>query len=215
MTDWYYAVDGVQCGPVTAEELRQLLVEKRIEREDLVWTPALPAWCAASSVPELAGGATPLFAVSNLKLALMMFSTFGVYQIFWFFKHWKAIQARTGQDLIPLARGIFAIFFFHLLVREVNESAAAHDAGRQLPVAPLTTLFVILIFTQRLPDPFWLLCFLVMVPLMLVQDVANHVNRKAAPLADRNGRIRGWNWLAVLLGIPLFVLALIGTFMPQ
>jgi hypothetical protein len=41
------------------------------------------------------------------------------------------------------------------------------------------------------------------------------VNRKAAPLADRNGRIRGWNWLAVLLGIPLFVLALIGTFMPQ
>ena len=117
--------------------------------------------------------------------------------------------------MIPLARGIFAIFFFHLLVKEVNQSAAAHDVGHELPVAPLTTLFVILMFSQRLPDPYWLICFLGVVPIMLVQNVANQVNRKAVPLADRNGRIRGWNWLAVIVGIPLFVLAVIGTFLPE
>ena len=215
MKDWYYAVDGVQYGPVTVEYLRMLLAEKRIEREDLVWNESMPEWRAASSMTELVGGATPLFAISNVKLALMMISTFSVYQIFWCFKHWKAIRVRTGEDMMPLARGIFALFFFHLLAREVNESATAHAVDRKLPVALLTTLFVILMLAQRLPDPFWLICFLVVVPMMLLQSVANRVNHKAAPLADRNGRIRGWNWLAVLVGIPLFILAIIGTFMPE
>ena len=97
MTDWYYAVDGVQGGPVTVEQLRMLLVEKRIEREDLVWTPSMPEWCAASTVPELVGGATPLFAVSNLKLALMALGTFGLYEIFWFFKHWKPFAREPAR----------------------------------------------------------------------------------------------------------------------
>lgn len=215
MKDWYYAVDGVRCGPITIEYLRMLLAEKRIEREDLVWNESMPEWRAAASLPELVGGSTPLFAISNVKLALMMISTFGAYQIFWGFKHWKAIRARTGEEMIPLARGFFAIFFFHLLTREVNHSATAHAIDRQLPVAPLTTLFVILMLAQKLPDPFWLICFLVVVPMLFVQNVANHVNRKAAPLMDPNGRIRGWNWLAVLVGIPLFIFAIIGTFMPE
>ena len=215
MTDWYYAVDNAQIGPVTTEYLRMLLAEKRIDGASLVWNASMTEWRPAASVPELAGEATPLFPVANWKLALMMAATFGIYQVFWGYRHWKAIRTRTGQDLMPFARGFFAIFFFHALAREVNDAAADQRIERRLPVGPLTALFLILWVSQRLPDPYWLIWFAIVIPLMYVQQLANEVIQKASPLADRNARIRSWNWLAIVLGIPFFILAVIGTFMPE
>lgn len=214
MTDWYYAADGVQCGPVTTEYLHRLLVEKRIEGESLVWNASMPEWRAAASVPELAGESTPLFAVGIPKFVLMMLATFGVYQVFWGYKQWVAIRKRTGEEMMPLARAFFAIFFFHQLVQEVNATATALHVERRLPGGWLTMLFVLLWFSQLLPDPYWLVWFAIIMPLAMVQHLANEANQKAAPLADRNARIRRWNWLAIILGIPFFALAVYGTFVP-
>jgi hypothetical protein len=215
MSDWYYAAGGVQVGPVTIDYLRMLLAEKRIERDSLVWTASMPEWKPAAAVTELAGQSMPLFAIANWKLAVMTLCTLGVYQVFWGYKHWKAIRTRTGQDLLPLARGFFSIFFFNALVQEVNDAAVAQQIDRRLPPSQLTALFMILMFSQLLPNPFWLLWFAILVPIGIVQKLANEVNQKAAPLADRNARIRGWNWLALIVGIPLVLLAIAGAFMPQ
>lgn len=215
MTDWYYDADGVQVGPVTVEYLRMLFAEGRLPRETLVWNASLPYWAPASRVPRLLPGSdvpTPLFAVGLVKLVLMTVATLGLYLVFWGYRHWSIIRTRTGQDLWPLVRGIFALFFFHLLVKEVNASAAERHVEGRLPVAALTIVYVIALFMQRLPDPYWLLWFIALIPTAVVQQLANEVNHKAAPLADRNLRLRGWNWLAVIVGLPFFALALYGVF---
>lgn len=215
MSEWYYANEGAQVGPVTTEYLRRLIAEGRIARESLVWNESMSEWKPAASVTELAGNATPLFSVAIWKLVLMTLATLGVYQIYWGFRHWDAIRTRTGEKMMPLLRGIFAIFFFRSLVTEVNGEAAVQKIGRELPATGLTVLFVLLVFTQRLPDPLWLVSFLMLVPVGLVQQLANEVNQKAAPLADRNDRIRRWNWLAVFLGLPFFAFAVYATFFPE
>lgn len=215
MTDWYYAVDNARCGPVTTEYLRMLLSEKRISGDSLVWNASMLDWRPAASVPELAGEVAPLFPVAIWKLVLMMLATFGLYQIFWGYKHWTAIRTRTREEMMPLARGFFAIFFFHLLAKEVNDAAEQQRIERRLQVSALMVLFVIFWFSQLLPDPGWLLWFGIVIPLVLLQRLANEVIQKASPLVDRNDAIRGWNWLAVVLGIPFFFLALIGAFMPE
>lgn len=215
MTDWYYAAGGVQCGPVNVDYLRMLLADKRIERDALVWNASMTEWKPAASLPELMGETAPLFAVGVRKLLVMMFCTLGLYQLYWAFHQWEKIRVRTRQDLMPVLRSIFLIFFFHRLVREVNDAAAAQHIDRRLSVEGLTALFVILTLTQRLPDPAWIISFLVIVPIAMLQKLANEVNQKAAPLADRNEEIRGWDWLPVTLGVVAAVLIMIGLFMPE
>lgn len=204
MSEWFYSVDGVQYGPVSKEELQRFLREKTLAADDFVWNGAMPAWTEARKVPELTGGDPPFFPVGLPKLMVMYFGTFGVYQIYWKYKHWTTIRKRTGESMIPLARAIFQVFFFHLLVKEVNEEADARGLAERLPVGALTVLFVILTISWRLPDPVSLIAMLTIVPVAILQHRANALNALAAPLADPNTRIRAWNWLAAVLGLPFF-----------
>lgn len=214
MTEWFYSVDDVgRQGPVSVDELRGFLANKQLAPDALVWRAGMPQWREARDVPELAAPA-PFFAVGTLKLVTMIIGTFGLYQIYWMYRHWQAIRTRTGEEMWPIARAIFAIFFFHALVREVNESANAQRIHDDLPVGGLTVLFILFTFSQRLPDPAWLVCFFVFVPLLIVQKRAGMINASVAPHADTNARIRGWNWAAIFIGLPLFVFAVWGTFLP-
>ncbi len=50
---WYYAVAGQQFGPVSAAELRSLLMSGELGPDDRVWRDGLEAWAAVQDVPEL------------------------------------------------------------------------------------------------------------------------------------------------------------------
>jgi len=51
---WYYSIDGIsKRGPVTEEELRQLLGSRQLLHDTLVWTKELPYWSKASSFEVL------------------------------------------------------------------------------------------------------------------------------------------------------------------
>jgi uncharacterized membrane protein len=57
---WQYIKNGVQTGPVTTEELRNLLATGAIPAETLVWREGLASWSPASSLSEFAGTAPPV-----------------------------------------------------------------------------------------------------------------------------------------------------------
>src|SRR6185503_317325 len=99
-------------------------------------------------------------------------------------------------EMWPVARAIFVIFFFHELVKEVNEQGRERGFLEPLAVSGLTTLFIILSITWRLPGPLSLIAFLAVIPIMIVQKRINEINTAAAPLLDGNRNIGGWNWLA-------------------
>ena len=212
MSDWFYAVDGVQYGPVSADDLRRFLAEERLAREDFVWHAALPAWVEAGKVPELAGPPPPLFAVGVPKLVAMYLLTFGIYQLYWFYKHWSTIRARDGQEMWPVARALFAFFFFHDLVTTINHKARAYGIEGMLPAGGLTALFVIATLMNRFDNALFLLALAAVIPLVVVQSRVNEINTKAAPLADRNARLRGANWIVIVVGSIFVALILIGTF---
>jgi hypothetical protein len=67
MTDplWQYARNGVQQGPVSFEQLRQLAAQGAVQHGDLVWQAGTAQWVAAASVPGLfAPGAPPPLPVN-------------------------------------------------------------------------------------------------------------------------------------------------------
>ena len=176
-----------------------------------------PQWIEARKVQGLTGelsvtATAPFFPLGLAKFVVMSFGTFGLYEIYWFYKQWTTIKKRTGDDLMPIPRAIFVIFFFHELVKEVNETGRERGFLAPLNVGGLTALFIVLTITWRLPSVLGLIAFLAIIPLLFVQNRMNEINEQAAPLADRNQRIRGWNWLALFLGLPFFLFAVWLTF---
>lgn len=50
---WYAAIDGRQCGPLTDFELRQLIEQKKIDDNTLMWSQGMTGWTQAANIPEV------------------------------------------------------------------------------------------------------------------------------------------------------------------
>jgi hypothetical protein len=46
------------------------------------------------------------FAVSPIKMVVLSVCTFGIYQIYWFYKHWVLIKERSEPLIVPWARAL-------------------------------------------------------------------------------------------------------------
>jgi hypothetical protein len=60
------------------------------------------------------------FVVSTPKFWIMYVGTFGLYGLYWMYKHWANLKRASNGDEWPLARAIFQIFFYHSLAREID-----------------------------------------------------------------------------------------------
>jgi hypothetical protein len=166
----------------------------------------------------------PWFAVGIQKLWVMTLVTFGLYTVYWFERHFRFQRRATGEKTMPLARGIFAIFFAGDLFRRVR--AAAHGAGIDVPWAAdkLASTFVVLVIASRLfdratgqiTDPFAAMVTTLMViglgaavayPLAQVQATVNELLARTEPGHPQNAGFTLWNWLV----IGLFALAMIAV----
>jgi hypothetical protein len=154
---------------------------------------------------------TPFFAVGTTKLLVMCLCTMTLYQLFWFYKNWRAWKLHSGENVTPVLRTLFAVLFCYPLFKRINERAEAAAVGG-FAAGVLATVWIVLSVLYRLPDPYWLVSFGAVFVLPAVQAVANRVNETVAPGHDRNRAFSAWNWVAVALGGPLMVLAIIGAF---
>jgi hypothetical protein len=164
--------------------------------------------------------ATPrFFPVSPVKLCLLTLASFGLYEIFWFYKSWQLVKAREQSDIRPFWRGFFAVFYIHQLAETIKRDCARYGVE---PKSPLTTHAVLWIcltiggnIASRLTDgPLWLLSLIAVVPLMVIQKTVNELNRQAAPHHDPNTRFSVLNIVGIVFGLILLLLAIIGSTAP-
>jgi len=60
MSDWYYAHDGQQKGPVPVSELQRLAADGQFDpATDLVWKEGMDDWKTVAQIPELAAEMAP------------------------------------------------------------------------------------------------------------------------------------------------------------
>jgi hypothetical protein len=155
------------------------------------------------------------FPVSLLKLFVMFIVTFGFYGIFWFYQNWKLIKAKNESDIIPLARAIFSNIFFYPLIKEIKNSANSIGTAANYDPLLLTVLWIALSISVRLPDPYWLVCYLSVLVLLPLQKVVNELNVRVAPEHNPNSHFSTWNIVGVVFGGILFLLAIVGSFLPD
>lgn len=223
---------------MTAEALLAELEQSPEGGKQLVWREGMSAWAPAGQVPELSGriarplpsflsgssGAappavsaaepSPWFVVGEVKLVVMTFATFGLYQIYWFYRHWRSV--RVGEnDVWPLPRAIFGVLFCYPMFTKIMESASAAGVPVGESAGAYAVVFIALSVAHRLPDPWWLVTFLSVVPLVAVQRVVNAVARLEVPEVDPNTRLTLANWVLIVFGGLWWLLVLVGLFLPD
>jgi len=65
MSDWYYADNNEQRGPVLESDLKGLLASKKLSGETLVWKEGMANWTAASQVASLSSPAAAAPVVAS------------------------------------------------------------------------------------------------------------------------------------------------------
>jgi hypothetical protein len=174
--------------------------------------PYAPPNSVVADVSVVAPEGIPLFfPVSVFKLLVLLFCTLGMYEYYWFYMNWKLVRDRTHEDISPFWRSFFGIFFCYQLFDRIRKDGSELTASR-LPAGPLATAWIIATMLWRLSGAYWFVTFLAFFALVPVQASVNAVNQIASPDHDPNARFTAWNWVAVILGGPFFLLALYGTF---
>jgi hypothetical protein len=154
------------------------------------------------------------FDVSVLKLVVMSTVTFNLYQIYWFYQNWRMAKER-GEAVIPILRAIFAVLFAYPLFKDIRERGRSASLTLLPSAGGLAFLFFLLQMTWRLPDPAWLIGFLSVVPLAIVQSDIAKLHRALGVDPGINDRFTWQNILGVVLGGLWLLLAIIGTFLPE
>jgi hypothetical protein len=137
------------------------------------------------------------FAVGVTKLVVMSLATLGLYQIYWFYQHWRRVRD-GGEKVSVLARSVFGVISAYSLFRRVADSAP--DDPPAASPGLLAVLYAPLCMASNLPMPFGLVAVLSVLPLVAIQRVANGVAERDFPAADPNRRLTVANWAAVLVG---------------
>jgi len=171
------------------------------------------------SVPAVETVAPPMsrtmyFPVSPLKLFVMSICTFGLYEMYWFYRHWGFVRQRENSDIMPFARAFFAPLFCYSLFKRVRTTGESCNISRTIAPGPLAAGWFVLTVFSKLPDPFWLATFLAVFFLIPVQMAANEINLATSPNHNPNSNFSRADIAAVVIGGLLFVLAVVGTLLP-
>ena len=111
--------------------------------------------------------AVPFFLVVTRKLVVLTVVTFGIYQVYWFYMHWRRLQRLGQEDVWPIARAAFGGLFCYWLFQRVNEEADEQGVPTLLAPGLLTVLYFVGVTSSRFCAPWWLAIGLTVIPLAL------------------------------------------------
>ena len=172
---------------------------------------ASPDFRVADLPSRQASSESPFFAVSLSKLVIMSVCTLGLYEIYWFYRNWRCIRHREQSNIAPALRALVALFYCYQCFARVRAYDIEKNGSSSLAAGSLAVGWIVATLLWKLPDPYWWLSLLAFVFLLPVQARANRLNAQVSPLHKRNASVRGWDWLAVIPGGALLLLAFLGT----
>lgn len=168
---------------------------------------------------ELDGTAGPpeiaLHPMSETKLLVMTVVTFGLYEVWWFYRNWKLRNELRDRGVLAPLRSILAGFFAYSLFEDVDEEVRRVGVSPGWSAVLLGIAYFVLTATSRLPDPLWLLSLLNVAPLYVVQRTINEANARSPRPAPLNDRYSTLNLVGIALGSIFLFLVMIALYFPE
>ncbi len=162
------------------------------------------------------------YVVSQRKFLILNIVTLGMYTLYWFYMHWHYYKASTGDNIWPIPRAIFAIFFTHKLFNKIDNGLKAKEAEFRWSPDMLATIYVITAILSHLCDrlsateigvPYTDLISWALLPVMIWMLYQAQVAANIA-CGDSDGKSNAvltiWNYLWILLGVVFWALIVFG-----
>ena len=154
------------------------------------------------------------FAVPLWKLGLMSVCSVGIYEIYWFYRNWKAVKQRERSFIRPFWRAFFALLFCYSCF-DMIRAEGQKNVARWRPAGLLAIGYIIVSLTWRAPEPYDSIAMLSFLFLLPVQRWANEVNALKTPHCDLNDRMTWKNWTLVVIGGTLLVFIFLTQLFPE
>ncbi|MCJ8313874.1 MAG: hypothetical protein HRU38_17285 [Saccharospirillaceae bacterium] len=160
------------------------------------------------------------YVVSKKKFLLLMIFTLGIYEVYWFYKNWSLYKVKSHENIWPVPRAIFALFFTHGLVSKVENSLS--KIGKPSNLTGFATLYVILTIVSKVFDrlsgkeigspitdiiTFLIFPFIVWT-LYQIQISINFACND--PLGSSNSELNGLNYMWMAFGGLIWILLFLG-----
>jgi hypothetical protein len=104
---------------------------------------------------------------------ILNFFSFGLYTFFWMFKHWQYLRDEKGRDINASFRTMFTFIYGYALFKEFEALAVEKGYHKKLPLGLLFFLYILSVITCNLPGGWFLLYFLMFMPLIPVLRMMN------------------------------------------
>ncbi|QFT56826.1 DUF4234 domain-containing protein [Microbulbifer sp. THAF38] len=100
---------------------------------------------------DSAGGAE-FYVVTKAKFLVLYFGTFGIYSIYWFYRHWKEYKRASGENMLPVMRAIFSVFFAYPLF--ITIQARLEEAERPYKWRPkvMAIIYIVAVLLSYFSD---------------------------------------------------------------
>jgi|GEM_PF-3653549 len=151
-----------------------------------------------------------LFNISKFKLAVLSIATLGIYDIYFFYKNWKALRDQGGLSVSPFWRAILGILFCYSLSKEIFSRSknlgepSSHSAGG------VAVAYFILSGMGRVDGLVWLISLFSFIPLFSIQDAIRFNNSAINPKSKPDGHFSYKELLLLLPAIIISAILLLG-----
>ena len=173
--------------------------------------PFRPPAAPLEAAPDAA--AARFFTASPLKFAVMSITTFSLYCLYWLYRNFKVMRDTENPKIMPFWRAFFSVIWSYSAFNAIlARGGPAFSAGRS--AAALAVAYAALSICSRLPDPWWLVSLLAIVPVMIANGWAREVNEGIEPGYAENSRFGAGDWIAIVIGSLFVALVLTGLFAP-
>ena len=158
----------------------------------------------------------PYFPVGRQKFIVMWLCTFSLYQLYWFYENWIRIKQRSGENIWPFWRStLFAVLYCFSLFKRTREDALEQGVAVNWSAGTTTALFLILSFSQYLPNDIWLFIAMAAVfPLLPVLATTQAINAMRPSSEDDNSSFSSWNIAGIGIGVLIWFFAILDTLFP-
>ena len=156
---------------------------------------------------------TKYYPVSVPKFLFMWIMTLGFYGVYWFYKNYSYIKRRDGTSIMPAARGIFNIFWYYSVYKDLTLHKINNSVKATIPPLYVGGIFAILYFISSLISNrgeihvlfFFMIAGLVMVPMV---NYIYHINDKDSADSLYNSKLSFRHAVLTFISLPILLLLL-------
>ncbi len=132
------------------------------------------------------------YPVSLAKFMALNIVTFGIYNVYWFYRNWLYVKSENESHIMPVIRGIFNNFWYYPLYQELVKDSEARYQENKVLSRPLAVLFALAFFSalvlsyqDNLLIPVMILEPLLVLPLL---NYINHIKQNQQQAYSNNSR---------------------------